>query len=67
MKIETIKYKDVRGKELCYLKITNRKNDEFIINVGEKTLTEVQNLIDNDLKSSDEIKKVIEEQKSPVK
>lgn len=56
MKIETINFKDVRGKELLYLKLTNRKQEEYLINVGIKTYAEVTRMINEDNKSSDQIK-----------
>lgn len=43
MEVETIRWKDIRGKELLYLKITHNGN-EVLINVGEKTLKSVENL-----------------------
>lgn len=67
MKIETVKYKDVRSKELLYLKITNKHNKEYIVNVGEKTFKEVSELIEDEGKTSDEIKKIIEENKNKEK
>lgn len=64
MKLETIKHKDVRGKELLYLKVTNKHQEEYLINVGEKTYKEVTDLVDREGKSSDEIKKLVEEAKA---
>lgn len=43
--VESIKHHDVRGKELLYLKITKGKN-ELVINIGEKTFREIENLDD---------------------
>lgn len=63
MKIETIDFKDVRGKQLLYLKVTNRHQEEYLINVGQKTFQEVNEMIVKDGKNSDEIKKIVDEAK----
>lgn len=63
MKIETVKHKDVRGKELLYLRVTNKHQEEYLVNVGEKTYKEVTELVEREGKTSDEIKKLIEEAK----
>lgn len=60
MKIETVKHADVRGKELLYLKLTGRGNNEpYLINVGEKTFKQVSDMLNEEHKSSDEIKKIV--------
>lgn len=43
MQVETIEFKDVRGKELLYLKITSNQK-EVLINVGKKTFDSVKEL-----------------------
>lgn len=52
MTVETLKHKDVRGNELYYLKLTNSKGSEHLINVGQKTLDKVQDLILEEQNSS---------------
>ena len=42
-KVEAIKFKDVRGKEMLYIKITKGEK-EVIINVGQKTYDSVMEL-----------------------
>lgn len=52
MEVTVIKHKDVRGKELNYLKLKN-ENGEVLINVGDKTYNQV-----NDLQQKKEVKNV---------
>lgn len=56
MKVEPIKYTDVRGKELLYLKIEHN-GKEVVINVGQKTYDSVKELV---AATSDAIKAKIE-------
>lgn len=45
MKVEAIKHKDVRGKEMLYLKLTNEATQkEVVINIGQKTFDAVSNM-----------------------
>jgi len=46
MQVEVLIYKDVRGKELQYIRVTNELKEEVLINVGEKTYTAVKELIE---------------------
>jgi hypothetical protein len=45
MNVEVLTYKDVRGKELLYLRIKDGEN-EVLINVGDKTYKAVKELIE---------------------
>lgn len=42
--VETVKIKDIHGKDLLYVKITNGSKYEAI-NVGQKTFDRIQQLI----------------------
>lgn len=42
--VEPIKHKDVRGKELLYLKLTN-EGREVLINIGQRTFSDVELLL----------------------
>lgn len=45
MKVEAIKHKDVRGKEMLYLKLTHEVTQkEVVINIGQKTFDAVSNM-----------------------
>lgn len=43
MEVQVFKHADVRGKELCYLRIKKGEH-EVLINVGEKTYNRVKEL-----------------------
>lgn len=45
MTIEVLEHTDVRGKILQYLKLTNKKGSDVLINVGAKTYNGVRELI----------------------
>lgn len=48
MKVETIRHADVKGRVILYLKLTNKTGTELHINVGEKTVKTVENLLKED-------------------
>lgn len=64
MTITAITHTDVRGNVLNYLKVVNKHKEEYLINVGIKTYNEVNRLIAEEGKTSDEIKKIIEDAKT---
>ena len=45
MQLQVLEHTDVRGKILQYLKITNNKGNEVLINVGGGTYKSVSELI----------------------
>ena len=45
MTIQVLEHADVRGKILQYLKLTNSKGSDVLINVGEKTFKGVRELM----------------------
>lgn len=47
MEVQAIKWQDVNGKELLYIKISNGKNYEMI-NVGVKTYEKINKLVNNE-------------------
>lgn len=44
MKVEAIKHTDVRGKTLNYVRVTNSKGENYLIQVGDKTLKAIEEL-----------------------
>ena len=48
MQLQVLEHKDVRGKILQYLKISNNKGNDVLINVGEKTYKSVRELIEEE-------------------
>lgn len=44
MNIEAIRHKDVKGKEMLYVLLTNKEQEVFI-NVGKKTFEAVEKLM----------------------
>ena len=45
MQLQVLEHRDVRGKILQYLKISNNRGNDLLINVGEKTYKSVRELI----------------------
>lgn len=65
--VETIKHKDVRGKELNYIQIGSH-----LINVGEKTFNAVEEIIKKNIEAEEAVVKSVsreteEEIKKPSK
>lgn len=65
MKVETIKHKDVRGKELLYIKMTNQHEEEYLINVGEKTFNETTKLVTEDQLDKAAVEKLRKQMEKP--
>lgn len=52
MQVEAIKFKDVRGKELLYLKLYNEFG-EALMNIGEKNFNNICELLDKEKKANE--------------
>lgn len=44
MTLKTLEHSDVRGNKLYYLVITNNRGTEYMINVGARTIDQVNKL-----------------------
>lgn len=48
MKIKTLEHSDVRGKQLWYLDIENDKGTKLLLNVGERTVNAIKQMLEED-------------------
>lgn len=62
MKFEAIKHKDVKGKELLYVKVT-ANGKEHVINVGQKTFDAVAAILESKLEDNNKLHELTEEHK----